>query len=253
MSLELGRYRYRVDALEPSDSSGTMPLYVADSWLTVDGATIAIDKHFARFTRSAEEQGLVYSPHTFLESVREAISGPGTVNPRIELTVRGELMLWMRPAPERKASIVLWTAQNDPRETPAIKGPDIPSLEVLRTEARENGADEAVITTASGEIVDGSTTCLLWWRDGKALTPPREFTRLSSVTVQVVAELLASAGIDIAEEAATPAHLEGCEVWAVNALHGIRPVTEWCNGPALATSHPLADHWRPMYEALRQS
>lgn len=230
-----------------------MPLYVADSWLTVDGATIALDKHFARFARSAEEQGLVYSPEAFLEAVRDAISGPGAFNPRIELTVRGELMLWMRPAPQRRESIVLWTAPNDPRETPGIKGPDIPSLEVLRTTARDNGADEAVITTANGEIIDGSTTCLLWWREGKAFTPPEEFTRLPSVTVHVITELCAAVGIEISEEAATPQQLDGCEVWAVNALHGIRPVTAWTNGPELATSHSLADHWRPVYEALRQS
>ena len=253
MSLPLGRYRFNGSTLEASDSSGIIPLYVGDSWLTIDGATIALDKHFARFADSAHEQGLVQSPAGFLGQVAEALEQPGVFNPRIELTVRGELMLWMRPAPERKASITLRTADTDPRNTPAIKGPDIPVLEALRTEARDNGADEAVITTVSGEIVDGSTTCLLWWRDGQVRIPPMNFTRLSSVTIQVLRELFATSQISVVEEAAHPADLAHLEVWAVNALHGIRPVTTWTNGPTLAQTHPRADFWRPVYEAARQA
>lgn len=253
MSLPLGRYRFNGSTLEPSDSSGTIPLYVGDSWLTIDGATIALDKHFTRFADSAKEQGLVQSPDSFLAQVAEALEQPGMFNPRIELTVRGELMLWMRPAPERKASITLRTAETDPRQTPAIKGPDIPALETLRSEAREHGADEAVITTASGQIVDGSTTCLLWWRDGEVCIPPLSFTRLSSVTIQVIRELLRTSHISVVEEAARPADLVDLEVWAVNALHGIRPVTTWTNGPTLSPTHPRADFWRPMYESARQA
>jgi len=253
MSLPVGRYRFNGSTLESSDSSGNMPLYVADSWLTIDGSTVALDKHCARFTASAAEQGLVHSPQPFLDQVAIALSQPGIFNPRIELTVRGELMLWMRSAPERRTSIVLSTAERDPRETPAIKGPDIPALEELRTEARNNGADEAVITSPRGEIIDGSTTCLLWWRDGVAHIPPLSFTRLSSVTMQVIAEFFAEAGIAIVEQAAQSADLVGCEVWAVNALHGIRPVTDWINGPTLAPTHPHADFWRPVYEAARQA
>jgi branched-subunit amino acid aminotransferase/4-amino-4-deoxychorismate lyase len=253
MSLPLGRYRFNGSTLEPSDSSGALPLYVADSWLTVDGATIALEKHFTRFANSAQEQGLVQSPGTFLSQVAEALEQQGVLNPRIELTVRGELMLWLRPAPERKSNITLCTVDMDPRQTPGIKGPDIPALEALRTEARERGADEAVITTASGEVIDGSTTCLLWWRNDQVNIPPLSFTRLSSVTMQVLSELFAASQISIAEEAARPADLADLEVWAVNALHGIRPVTRWTNGPTLSPVHPRADFWRSVYEAARQA
>jgi hypothetical protein len=46
----------------------------------------------------------------------------------------------------------------------------------------------------------------------------------------------AVAGTPVAFESRTPAELAGLEVWAVNALHGIRPVTGWVGAPINAGS-----------------
>jgi len=50
----------------------------------------------------------------------------------------------------------------------------------------------------------------------------------------------------------TPESLEGCEVWALNALHGIRIVTEWVDGPATAELPGRLDAWRARLDALRK-
>jgi len=253
MSLAPGRYRFNGRALEASDSSGTMPMLVADSWLTLDGNTIALNEHFARFSHSAQRQGLVNAPGAFLDALATALPSQGTWFPRIELTVRGELMLWLREAPARFDQISLWSAPADPRTEPAIKGPDIAALEDLRTDARAHGADEAVLLTARGEIIDGATTCLLWWRDDQVFTPPADFSRVDSVTVRVLARLFGEQGVELQFAAATPAELENTEVWAVNALHGIRVASSWVDGPQLNTSNVHATSWRAVYEAQRQA
>jgi branched-subunit amino acid aminotransferase/4-amino-4-deoxychorismate lyase len=253
MGLEAGRYRFNGESLLPIEIETKLRLYVADSWLTVDGATIALERHFTRFAHSADAQGMVRSADPFLAAVRQALPRTGAWFPRIELTERGELQLWLRPAPERTESVVLWTAPTDPRIEPSIKGPDIDSLEELRAQARDAGATEPVILTANGDVVDGATTCLLWWRDGSLFMPPLEYDRVESVTVTVLRYLAMEAGVTIREQAATPESLAGAEVWAVNALHGIRPATSWVNGPDLTLNEQRVSLWRGWYESLRQA
>jgi hypothetical protein len=39
-------------------------------------------------------------------------------------------------------------------------------------------------------------------------------------------------------------------VWAVNALHGIRPITAWIDGPEMAGQSARASVWRARMDAL---
>jgi branched-subunit amino acid aminotransferase/4-amino-4-deoxychorismate lyase len=253
MSLEPGRYRFNGSALAPLEIDSNVSLYVADSWLTVDGSTVALERHFARFTASADAQGLVRPVDNFLAACRAAIPMTGAWFPRLELTVRGELQLAVRPAPARTSDVVLWSAPDDPRTEPAIKGPDLAALEELRATARIAGASEAVITSPEGFVVDGATTCLVWWRDGSLVVPAASLTRVNSVTVSVLRDIAAALSITVTEELATVADLAGLEVWAVNALHGIRPALSWVDGPSLSVNVNRVEQWRGWYESTRQA
>jgi hypothetical protein len=51
-------------------------------------------------------------------------------------------------------------------------------------------------------------------------------------------------------EAEVPSDLADCEVWVVNALHGIRVVTSWSDGPALARNPRRAALWQRRLDAL---
>ena len=253
MSLAPGRYRFNGTSLVPLEIDSQLALYVADSWLTRDGQSVALDRHFARFASSADAQGLVRPVDDFLTAVRDAIPSTGEWFPRIELTVRGELQLSLRPAPQLTDSVVLWSAPTDPRTEPAIKGPDISVLETLREQARAAGASEAVITSTEGYVVDGATTCLLWWRDGVLHTPSGDLTRVDSVTVSVLRDIAQNEGVSVVESHTRASELDGCEVWAVNALHGIRPALSWVDGPSLNVDENRLATWRGWYEATRQS
>lgn len=250
----MGVLRFRWNGSELVDVTGApeIPLYVADSFLLNEGKVVGYHRHIERFASSAEIQGLVQPVDDFLSAVTAALPRTGVLFPRIDLTERGELELHIRPAPELHETIVLATADHDPRVEPGIKGPDIPALNVLRQEAQQRGADEAVILDKQGRIVDGSTTCFIWFTQGGLHVPPAEAIRVNSTTVATARELAGKGGLSITETWATPADLEGVELYALNALHGIRAVTSWVNGPTLATSPERLTHWREQYNLLAE-
>ncbi len=252
MTLPSGHYRFNGSALNTLENPGSISLLVADSWLIRDGRVVRLEDHFQRFSDGAAAQGLVTNPRIFLERVRDALPDSGVWFPRIELTSRGELQLLIREAPELTESVSLWTAEHDPRTEPTIKGPDIPALENLRNEAREHGATEAVILSIDGFIVDGATTCLLWWRENQLHIPRREFARVTSVTQKIVESIARDRGVAIVESAHSPQELDECEVWAVNALHGLRPARSWVSGPRLFVDETRLALWRDAYENYRE-
>ena len=250
--MDVLRFRWNGSELVDVTGAPEIPLYVADSFLLNDGKVVAYQRHLDRFAASAEFQGLVRPLDDFLSAVTASLPRTGKLFPRIDLTERGELELHIRPAPELHETIVLASASHDPRVEPTIKGPDIPALNALRAEAQTQGADDAVIVDAQGRIVDGSTTCLIWFSEGGLHLPPAEALRVNSVSVAVARELAAKGGFTVTETWATPADLDGAELYALNALHGIRSVVSWVNGPLLSVNQERLAHWRQQYDLLAE-
>jgi hypothetical protein len=50
----------------------------------------------------------------------------------------------------------------------------------------------------------------------------------------------------------TPAEIADTELWSLNALHGIRIVTRWVDGPDLAQLPGRLAIWRARLDALRK-
>ena len=125
------RFRWNGSELIPADGASIVPLYVADSWLVSEGNVVALEEHWDRFARSCAVQGLVRPVDAFIAAVTVALPRTGRIFPRIDLTERGELELWIRPAPTLATTIVLATASTDVRSEPTIKGPDLAALNGL--------------------------------------------------------------------------------------------------------------------------
>lgn len=250
---------WRAGVLEPRDECDVLPVEVeaADSWLVTDGTALAIDLHHGRFL-SAVSRGRhrQVDVQAFWDAAVAAIPREGDWFPRVELRNRlggPELLFRLRESPPRSRAITLATHRGrDPRTAPGIKGPDLERMVRLRTEAQREGADEAVILTPEGWIAEGSTTGLVWWRGDALCLPSPEIERIDSVTVRSVVALATAMGAEIVHEAATPDDLEGLEVWALNALHGIRIVTRWTDGPTTAELPGRVGRWRRGLEALRR-
>jgi branched-subunit amino acid aminotransferase/4-amino-4-deoxychorismate lyase len=137
----------------------------------------------------------------------------------------------------------------DARTQPRVKGPDLAWLAAARDTAVTAGADEAVLLSADGRVLEGTTTSILWWR-GDALCAPSADSVLPGITRSILTEAVAASGAPVACENPRPRDLSGLEVWAVNALHGIRPVTGWVGSDFSAGSAHRAARWQRYLEGI---
>jgi branched-subunit amino acid aminotransferase/4-amino-4-deoxychorismate lyase len=244
-----------LDYCDPADTA----IVVADSWLVTEGSTLAIGLHRARFLAGVPTEAAsagAQDAEAFFAASLALIPRDGDWFPRVELQRRGDGYLFvfhLRSAPELASSVAVasW-AGADPRTTPAIKGPDLEALTRVATSVQSVGAREAIILTPEGYVVEGSRTGLLWWRGDILCGPPAEFARVASVSVRSILTLAAALGVETYEEAVTPAELDGTELWAANALHGIRIVTNWHDGPSVAELPGRLSAWRARMDALRR-
>ncbi len=229
----------------------------ADSWLVSDGLTLALDLHRQRFMTSIPRgRYLQTDPAAFWDTAIATIPDEGDWFPRVELHSRlggPRLVFRLRSAPERSrsASLATWTGR-DPRRIPRVKGPDLEAMLRIRTKVQKVGADEAVLLSPDGYVVEGAYSGLLWWRGEILCGPPPELERIDSVTARSVLTLARALGHDIHEEAVTPSELHGTELWVLSALHGIRIATRWVDGPELAEQPGRLAVWRARLDALRR-
>jgi branched-subunit amino acid aminotransferase/4-amino-4-deoxychorismate lyase len=243
-------------ALDYCDMTDTV-LDVADSWFVDDGKALALGLHRERFLGSMDPfVRESTSADDFWDASIALIPREGEWFPRVELQRRGEgllLVFRLRSAPERKNNLVETTWRGpDPRTVPRVKGPDLAAMTRVRTTAQAEGASEAVILSTDGFVVEDAHSGLLWWRGDILCGPPADFARVDSVTVRSVLTLARALGVETYEEAVTPAELDGTELWSLNALHGIRIVTRWVDGPELAQLPVRLSIWRARMDALRK-
>jgi branched-subunit amino acid aminotransferase/4-amino-4-deoxychorismate lyase len=243
-------------ALDYCDMTNTT-IEVADSWLVTNGRVLALGLHRDRFLSSmAPDARGATSADAFWDAAISQIPREGDWFPRVELQRRGDgllLVFRLRDSPERRNNVVEATwLDGDPRTAPRTKGPDLETMTRVRTSAQSRGANEAVILTNDGFVVEDSHSGLLWWRGEILCGPPAEFDRVDSVTVRSVLALAAALGVETYQEAVTPSEIADTELWSLNALHGIRIVTAWIDGPELAQLPGRLALWRARLDRLRK-
>lgn len=212
---------------------------VADSFRarSRDGATEArgFSRHLSRFRASVADVFGTALDDAWWERVfdpfeREAvarIARGGAGFPRLEArATRGgaapagapELAVRIRPLPSLGSTIALRTAALD-LTLARVKGPNIARL----AEVNRGLGAEALLVDASGRMREGATTSLVWWT-GETLCVVRSSNRVTSVTERLLWEAAERMGVETRACDATVRELVDCEMWAVNALHGIRVV-----------------------------
>ncbi|MFJ5301424.1 aminotransferase class IV [Streptomyces sp. NPDC088350] len=237
--------------LTPAGTSGGR-LLVADSWLVRDGRVRDLERHQERFLHSCGEAGgpPLSRLLQFWRDMTDALPRTGDWFPRVELAAEsGELRLLLRPAPPLGSGVRVWAAgQCDPRIVPRRKGPDLDTLAGVRKRASEEGAEEAVLVTPSGVVLEAATASVLWWEDDTLCLPSPRLPVLPGVTAALIQERALRTGVRVAHRERTVADLDGREVWLVNALHGIRPVTAWMGGLLRTAPAERAPEWQRWLE-----
>lgn len=225
------RWNGATGRFSPTDVPGAVR--IVDSWLVQDGRTRKLASHAHRFVSACAAAFSLPPTSTseFFHAAAARIPDRGDWFPRVELAVVAgspRLQLWVRRAPPRGDRVRLWISDGpDRRICPAVKGIDLEWLTELHGLAHSAGADESLILSPDGRVLEGSTTSVLWWRGSTLCVPPPTPHLLAGVTRQTLCDAVAADGGRVVLEDVTPADLDGLEVWAVNALHGIRPVTAW--------------------------
>ncbi len=255
--------RWRDGRLTTAESA-TGPLVVADSFLLSDGGAIALDRHRDRFLSSIGDPAIAQfaggplprDADRFWAAALAELPSHDAWFPRLELAATEdgpELRLRLRPAPPVATTVPLttWTGP-DPRRVPRIKGPDLEALLAVRAAVLPRGAGEAVLVSPEGLVCDGSTSAIAWWEEGALCVPPAASPRVDSVTAGILLELAASAGIRVQRVPRSPGRLASCEVWALNALHGVRRVDAWVDGPSVGAEEGRLAEWRSRLDALRR-
>ncbi|PJJ05077.1 branched-subunit amino acid aminotransferase/4-amino-4-deoxychorismate lyase [Streptomyces sp. 2333.5] len=236
-------------------------LLAADSWLVEDGRARELPRHRDRFTAAVTAAGGPAADvvDAFWERELRRVPTSGDWFPRAEFTQEGSLAprleLRVRPAPQRTDEVRLWVSgRPDPRRIPRHKGPDLTVLGALRAEAVEAGATEALLTTRDGLLLEGATTSLLWWEDETLCTVDPALPTLPGVTRDWVLERAADLDVPVRRRRCRLPDLAGREVWCVNALHGIRPVTAWVGAGGLPAPGPAprSGPWRAAWAAAAQ-
>lgn len=152
-----------------------------------------------------------------------------------------------------------WTAVSVPltRELPHVKALSYVAATTARRQARETGADEALLLNPAGEVLEGSGSNLFAVIDGELVTPAADAGLLAGVTRGVVLEVAARLGVPVQERSLALAELLTAdeafltattrEVVPLTAVDG-RPVGAGRPGPVTAR---LQAGYRDAVEAER--
>jgi branched-chain amino acid aminotransferase len=159
-----------------------------------DGQPFALEHHLRRLERSALNLRLPVD----LEAVRAdanrllAHAGPGPDHEllRIVVTRGGRRLLLTEPLPEAPERIRLQSITYSPtRVLDGVKSLSYAANMLAGRLARERGADEALLVTPHGHVLEAPTSSIFWVKDGDILTPPLSEHILASITRALVMEL----------------------------------------------------------------
>ncbi|MDR1311655.1 MAG: aminotransferase class IV [Burkholderiaceae bacterium] len=212
-------------------------LLVADSFHVKDGMAWAPERHAKRFVQSCHTLCGVSPDHasTFWQAAMEHIPQVGVWFPRTELVRHGadfRLRLRLRRAPPQQTTARLWRElYHDQRKQPRHKGIDLLHLVSLRESAARYGADEGLLCTNGGNLLEGLTSRILWWEENVLCTTSPRQRVFPGITAALICEIAREKGIPVTYRLRRPAELDGCETWVVNAFHGIRSAVNWAHAP----------------------
>ena len=133
------------------------------------------------------------------------------------------------PPPERyERGIALVTAsvrRNADSPLPGHKTLNYLESLLAKTEAKEAGADDALLLNTRGEVAEAASSNLFIVRGERLVTPPVDAAILPGITRRQVLRLAAALGIEAAERAIQPDELPAAdEAFLTNAIVEALPV-----------------------------
>lgn len=258
--------------IDPADRGFLLGDGLFETMLALHGRPIFADAHMLRLKAGAELIGLPlpYAPDFIEAACTEILEANGLdAAPRASLRVTvtrgpGPRGLALPPEPRPTVLVSCATAGAPPAHlslataaprrnpwSPSARLKALPYLDNLlaQEEAREKGADDALMLSTNGTIACTSAANIFFWEEGKLVTPSQNCGILPGITRAALLELAPEIGIEIAEEEISPArlaHISGAFV--TNSLMGLVPVNR-IDGRDIP-AHPMTARLAAAYELL---
>jgi branched-chain amino acid aminotransferase len=215
-----------------------------------DGRVFRLDAHLERLAASAPVLHLEL-PWTAAElgtAVEQALSANTLTDAYLRLTVlRGVgppgpdprlcrepqyfvVARPLKPYPERcyaegAVAVVATTRQNEGSPLSRVKSLSYLNHVLARVEAREAGADEALLLNGRGELAEGASSNLFALCGGTLVTPPVESGCLPGIARAVVLEIAPRLGLAVAlRPLALSELLDADEAFLTNSLMEVMPL-----------------------------
>jgi len=189
------------------------------------GRPYALDAHLERLQRSADNLRLpivLDAVRADVERLVAAAAGepdPGCL--RIVLTRGGRRLLLTESLPTHAAAVTLATVTYAPvRLLDGVKSLSYGANMLATRIAQERGADEALLVTPHGRVLEAPTSSIFWVAGGTVCTPPLSDHVLASITRALVIELT-----DAEERSATLDELLAAdEAFLASTTREVQPV-----------------------------
>jgi branched-chain amino acid aminotransferase len=149
------------------------------------GRPFAWDEHLARLERSAANTRLEFDLDAAKAEVDALLARAGAVDGTIRLLITrgGRRVAIVSPLPEHRPSARLATIQFAPtRVLDAVKSLSYAANMLAGRLAQEAGADEALLVTPHGRVLEAPTSAFFYVLDGRLYTPPLTEHILDSIT-----------------------------------------------------------------------
>jgi branched-chain amino acid aminotransferase len=207
------------------------------------GRPFALEDHFARLERTCAGIRLTVDHGALRREVDALLERTGDADALLRLVVTrgGRRLAMIEPLPQRPDSVRMATVTYVPtRVLNGLKTLSYAANMLAGRLAHERGAEEALLVSPHGRVLEAPTATFFWVRDGRLLTPPLEDGILASITRdRLLAEVEVMEGectlddVRAAEEAFIASSVR--EVMPVSAVDDI--VVPSAPGPVTRAAH----------------
>jgi len=187
------------------------------------GRPFGMDEHLERMARSAQTLRLPFDADAVRADAAALLAAgePGEAMLRLVVTRGGRRIGLLETLPERPETIALQTITYTPtRVLDGVKSLSYAANMLATRLAREQGADEALLVTPHGRVLEGPTTSLFYVLEGKLCTPPLSDRILDSITRRALLAVT-----DASERVTTQDDLAAAsEAFLASSLREVHPV-----------------------------
>ena len=153
----------------------------------------ALDDHLRRMERSAANLRLEVETDRFRADVDALLAASGARDAKVRMlaTRGGHRIVLVEPLPEPRTSVALALVEYAPLRTlTGVKSLSYAANMLATRLAKEEGAEEALLTTPHGRLLEGPTSSFFCVLDDRLVTPPLSDHVLASITRGRLLELV---------------------------------------------------------------